>query len=68
MYAEHANSRARREAGLLKHPAAVLTGEACRERHEVLELAPEELVVDLVVELDFRALDDGAQQAWAAVG
>ena len=33
-----------------------------------LEQVPEELVVDLVVVLHFRRLDEGAQQARAAVG
>ena len=33
-----------------------------------LEQIPERLVVDLVVELDFGALDDGSQFARAAVG
>src|SRR5690348_6924612 len=32
-----------------------------------LELVPEELVVDLVVELDFRGLDVSPEQPWAAV-
>jgi hypothetical protein len=34
----------------------------------LLELVPEELVVDLVVELDFRGLDEGSEQAGAAIG
>jgi|GEM_PF-4674633 len=33
-----------------------------------LELVPEVLIVDFVVELDFSGLDDSAQLAGAAVG
>src|SRR5579864_7943878 len=33
-----------------------------------LEPIPQELVVDLVMELDFRRLNDGSQEARAAVG
>ena len=44
------------------------TGEGARPSMIQLELVPQELVVDLVVELDFRSLYDGPEQACAAVG
>jgi hypothetical protein len=33
-----------------------------------LKQIPQELVVDLVVELDFRGLYKGAQQPWTTIG
>jgi hypothetical protein len=46
----------------------LLLREALMPGRPVLELVPEELVIDLVVELHFLGLDEGAEQARAAIG
>ena len=48
--------------------ARVVTGICPVTDERFLELVPQVLVVDLVVELHFRGFDDRAQQARTAVG